>query len=213
MTTSPLFLSLRLLLITAGLLALSGCSLLPAPSSDPTRYYVLTPAADLAQPRPAKAERARVIGLKRIDSAPYLNGKDLVVREAGNEITYHSFSRWAEPLATSIGRTLAERLEASANVARVYAQPFSFEVPRDYDLTVSIVRCEGERRADGRASPSLVAVIEVTEAKAGGAVVLRKSFVAPERAWDGKDFGALAAALSAGVEALGAELTLAIPAP
>ena len=154
MTLSSIFCPLRMLLVGAGLLALSGCSLLPAPSSDPTRYYVLTPAS-LEAARPAKAERARVIGLKRIDIAPYLNGKDLVVREAGNEITYHSFSRWAEPLANSIGRTLADRLEASANVARVYSQPFPFEVPRDYDLAVSIVRCEGERRADGRGRSGL----------------------------------------------------------
>ena len=56
-------------------------------------------------------------------------------------------------------------------------------------------------------------MIEVTEAKAGGAVVLRKTFVAPELAWDGKDFGALAAALSSGVVALGAELANVIPAP
>ncbi len=201
-----------MLLVGAGLLALSGCSLLPAPASDPTRYYVLTPTS-LDAARPAKVERARVVGLKRIEIAPYLNGKDLVVREAGNEITYHSFSRWAEPLATSIGRTLADRLDASANVARVYAQPFPFEVPRDYDLAVSLVRFEGERLADGRTIPSLVAVIEVTEAKAGGAVVLRKTFVAPELAWNGKDFGALAAALSAGVVALGAELANSIPTP
>lgn len=212
MTLTPLIFPFRLPLIGLCLLVVSGCTLLPAPSSDPTRYYVLS-GASLDQTRPTKAEHARVIGLKRIEITPYLNGKDLVVREAGNEITYHSFSRWAEPLATSIGRVLADRLEASANVARVYAQPFPFEVARDYDLAVSVVRCEGERRADGRAVPSLVAVIELTEAKAGGAVVHRKTFIAPAQSWDGKDFGALAAALSEGVAALGVELTQLIPAP
>ena len=38
--TAP-FRLLRLPMISLCVLALAGCSLLPAPSSDPTRYYVL----------------------------------------------------------------------------------------------------------------------------------------------------------------------------
>lgn len=208
--TAP-FRLLRLPMISLCALALAGCSLLPAPSSDPTRYYVLNRGVpDVTQP--AKSEKALVLGLKRIEIAPYLNGKDLVVREAGNEITYHSFSRWAEPLGTSVGHALADRLGASPQVSRVYTQPFPFEVVRDYDVAVIISRCEGERRVDGRTVASLVAVVEITEAGAGGALVLRKTFTAPEQAWDGKDFGALAIALSAGVDALGAELANSLPA-
>ena len=208
--TAP-FRLLRLPMISLCVMALAGCSLLPAPSYDPTRYYVLNRGVpDVTQP--AKSEKALVLGLKRIEIAPYLNGKDLVVREAGNEITYHSFSRWAEPLGTSIGHALADRLGKSAQVSRVYTQPFPFEVVRDYDVGVIISRCEGERRVDGRTVASLVAVVEITEAGAGGAMVQRKTFTAPELAWDGKDFGALAVALSVGVDALGSELSNSLPA-
>jgi uncharacterized lipoprotein YmbA len=197
-------------LISLSLLGLTACSLLPAPTTDPTRYYVLTGVeSDMKQP--AKNEHAWIIGLKRIEIAPYLNGKDLVVREAGNEITYHSFSRWAEPLVTSIGNALADSLGNSSSVRRIYTQPFPFDVARDYDLAVSISRFEGERRVDGRIVASLVAEVEITEAKAGGALVLRKTFIAPELDWDGKDFGALAVALSAGVHALGADLVNSLP--
>ena len=212
MTLNLFVRSLCLSVTAVAVMGLTGCSLLPAPKPDPTRYYILTGGGPEAN-RSKKSDHARVIGLKRVDLAPYLNGKSLVVREAGNEITYAGFSRWAEPLSTSIGRALAGYLDASEKVDRVYSQPFPIETARDYDLAISITRCEGERRADGRTVASLVAVVELTEAEPGGAVVLRKTFVAPETAWDGKDFGLLATALSDGVAALGADLINALPAP
>lgn len=198
-------------LLSAVVLGSAGCSLLPPPKADPTRYYVLTgqPVAEELAP---KAEGALVLGVKRIEIASYLNGKDMVVREAGNEIVYNSFSRWAEPLTASIGRAVSGRLASSPKVTRVYAQPFPFEVERDYDVSIRVVRCEGERTAGGQLVASFSALVEVTEAKTGGTVVLRKLFTAPEAKWDGKDFGALAAALSDAVAALGAEVVAALPA-
>ena len=60
-------------------------------------------------------------------------------------------------------------------------------------------------------SPRLV-TIEVTESKPGGAVVVRKTFVAPQTEWDGKDFGKLAQLLSDSVAALGDEIVGSLPA-
>ena len=212
MTSRSLVCSPRTWLISLGLLtALTGCSLLPEPTADPTRHYVLT-GLPLGAERPAKVQHTMVVGLKRIEVPSYLNGKDLVVRTEGNEISYHGFARWAEPLSTSISRALTDHLDASAKIARVYAQPFLLGEARDYDLAITITRCEGERRADGRTIASFVAVFELISAKPGRAVVLRKTFVAPETAWDGSDFGALATALSAGVTALGVDIENAIPA-
>lgn len=202
-----------LFLLSSVVLGLAGCSLVPPPAADPTRYYVLTGQASTDTVRPAKTEGALVLGVKRIEIAPYLNGKDMVVREGGNEIVYQSFARWAEPLATSIGRAVAGNLARAETVARVYPQPFPFEVERDYDVAIRVFRCEGERKAgDGGAVASFSALVEVTESKPGGAIVLRKVFTAPEPAWDGKDFGALASALSEAVGALGAEVIAALPA-
>jgi uncharacterized protein len=205
MTCSVFVRPLCLLLTCLGLCLQAGCSLLPAPAADPTRYYVLNGKSSDAS-RAQKAEDAVVIGLKRVEIAPYLDCKDMVVREAGNEISYHSFSRWAEPLGTSIGQVLNNHLAASANVSRVYLQPFPLEVVRDYDLAVTISRCEGERLADGRIVASVVAIVELTEATEEGEVVLRKTIVVPVQNWDGKDFGVLAARLSASVDTLGDEL-------
>jgi uncharacterized lipoprotein YmbA len=135
----------------------------------------------------------------------------MVVRQAGNEITYQSFARWAEPLTTSMSRALAGSLAHSDKVSRVYSQPFPFDVERDYDVNVRVLRCEGEKTAGGKTVASFSALVEVTRAKAGGELVLRKEFTASEAAWDGKDFGKLATALSEGVAALGADVAAALP--
>ncbi len=198
-----------LCLLSAVVLGWSGCSLVPAPKADPTRYYVLT-GQPADAPRPDKVAGALVLGVKRIEIAPYLNGKDMVVRERGNEIVYQSFSRWAESPATSITRAVAGNLARAETVERVHVQPYPFEVARDYDVSIRVFRCEGERK-EGGAVASFSALVEVTEAKAGGAVVLRNVFTAPEAKWDGKDFGALAAALSEQIAALGAEVVSALP--
>ncbi len=195
-----------------GLLMLTGCSILPAPKTDPTRYYVLTSPSSTEAAAPDRAEGTLVLGVKRIEIVPYLNGKDMVVRERGNEITYNSFARWAEPLTASISRALVGSLVQSDKVSRVYAQPFPFEVPRHYDVSIRVVSCEGEREAGGGAVVRFSAQVEVTEAKAGGAVVLRKEFVAPAAEWNGTDFGTLAAALSESINALGADVVAALPA-
>ena len=197
-------------LLSSVILGLAGCSLVPAPKTDPTRYYVLTGQSADA-PRPDKVDGALVLGVKRIEIAPYLNGKDMVVRERGNEIVYQSFSRWAEPLTTSITRTVAGNLARAGTVERVYAQPFPFDVARDYDVAIRVFRCEGERK-DGKGVASFSALVEVTESKPAGAIILRKVFTAPEAQWDGKDFGTLASVLSEQVAALGAEIIGALPA-
>lgn len=201
-------------LAAATVLWLTGCSLLPQPQEDPTRYYVLTgdTAVGRAQAAAARKTGSLVIGVKRVDVVPYLNGKDMVVREGGNEIVYQNFARWAEPLATGVGRVLAENLARADKVGRVYAQPFPFEVERDYDIAVRVLRCEGDRDAAGKFSAKFSALVEVTQSKSGGDVVIRKVFNGTAADWDGRDFGKLAAALSEQVGALGAEVVTALPA-
>jgi hypothetical protein len=52
----------------------------------------------------------------------------------------------------------------------------------------------------------------VTRIGALGEVVARRRFVAPETAWDGKDFSQLAARLSAAVAALSEDVVGVLPA-
>jgi uncharacterized protein len=191
------------------LLGVAGCTLIPAPKVDPTRYYVLTgPAFD--EPGVREMGGTLVVGLTSVTVAPYLNGKAMIVRGAANEIAYQDFARWAEPLDVSVGRMIAARLVSAPTIKRVYPQPFPFDVERNYDVSLEVLRCEGARRADGALVASFVCMVEVSEAKAGGAVVMRKLFTAPETAWDGKDYGALAKQLSEAIGSLGVEVASAV---
>ena len=193
----------------------AGCSIVPEPTVDPTRYYVLTaPSAAIsnAAAATAPAADALVLGLRNVTIAPYLNGKAMIVRNAANEIDYEDFARWAEPLQTGVNRFLALELTRSARVKRVFTQPYPFDAERTYDVSIEVLRCEGARKAGGATVASFEARIEITEAKPGGAIVARTFFTAPETAWDGRNFSALAQALSEGVAALGREVVAKLPA-
>ncbi|MFA6286634.1 MAG: ABC-type transport auxiliary lipoprotein family protein [Opitutaceae bacterium] len=194
-----------------GLLSQTACSFFPAPQADPTHYYVLT-GPTFADPGPARADGALRIGLRRVEVVPYLNGKAMIVRNTSNEIAYQDYARWAELPAAGIERLVMARLQSSPRVGRVYLQPFPFDEKRDYDVGVSVLRCEGERKADGTMAVGFSCTVEVTEGKPGGAVVMRKVFTAPQAAWDGKDFGKLAQLLGDAVASLGEEIVGALPA-
>lgn len=198
-------------LVFAGSALLAGCSVIPKPESDPTRHYVLTgPAiATTAAVTPAGTLR---VGLNPVRSAPYLDGKAMIVRRGENEIVYRDFARWAEPLSLGVGRMVAARLLASGQVGRVYPHPFPLDAERDIDVSLSILHCEGVVKADGTAAVSFVCTVELTDARADGAVRMRRVFTAPETVWTEGDYSALARQLSDAVAELSAEVLAALPA-
>lgn len=195
-------------------LAFAGCSVLPEPRKDPTRHYVLTGPTP-TEVNTAAAKGVLKIGVRSVQVAPYLDGKAMIVRRAGNEIDYRDYARWAEPLSTGVNRMLVARLLASDRVARVFPQPYPFDVVRDIDVAVTVLRAEGEARADGTSVVSFVCALEVTRAHEGagaGEVLLRETFVAPEIAWAGGDYSALARGLSESVAALAERVIATLPA-
>lgn len=200
--------ALSLTLLTAGLGLVSGCSILPAAKPDLTKFYVLD------QPEPA-TESAAVgslkLGLRALDLAPYLKGRLMVVRSHGNELAFQDASRWAEPLDTGIARVIRARLLAAPAVARVQAYPNALDADRVCDVTVSITHCEGVRTAGG-AVARFAAVFEIVSAGDTPTLLKRQAYVAPDAAWDGKDFGALAASLSVQIAGLADTIAAALPA-
>lgn len=197
-------------LLLGVLLSAAGCSIVPEASSDPTRYYVLTGPGFR---QGAAAERGSLrLGLKAVELSPYLRKGTLVVRKGSNELVYNDYARWAEPLEAGISRAMRAQLMASPVVGRVFVYPFPFDQERNYDIAVNVIRCEGVKGNGGDAVARFTAVVEITTAgEGGGQVVARKVFHAPDAAWDGKDYGALAEALSAGVGALCEDLVAALP--
>lgn len=194
------------LTLAAGL-ALSGCSIFPEPAADPTRFFVLTgPSVETA----ARAELGPLtLGVRTVTVAPYLRGRSMIVREGEHELTYQDYARWAESLDQGIARILNGRLLVAPAVGQVYLQPFPFDRPRDFDVAISVLRCEGVR-AGGTAVARFAAQVEITRVS-DGSVVSRRVFAAPDLPWDGRNYEALAAALSTSVERLASEVIAALP--
>jgi uncharacterized lipoprotein YmbA len=196
------------LLLGVAVIGLAGCQIIPEAAPDPTRFYVLT------GPSLQQATRAQLgplsLGLKAVNLAPYLRGRSMLVRAGEHEITYNDYARWAEPLDQGISRILQGRLLVAPAVGRVYAHPFPFDQTRDFDVAVTVVRCEGVREG-GSIVARFAALIEVTRVS-DGSIVKRQVFAAPDVPWNGQDYAALAAALSTSVERLASEVIASLPA-
>lgn len=195
-------------------LALTGCSLLPKPTPDPTRHYVLSEPTPLAVD--ATSERGRLkVGVRAVQVAPYLSGKAMIIRRGDNEIDYRDYACWAEPLTAGVNRLLVARILTSERVARVFAQPFPLDTTRDIDVAVTVQRCEGQVTSDGKATVRFLCALEVTRAHEGagtGEVILRESFDAPPLEWTEGDFAGLAKGLSEAVEKLAERVLAVLPA-
>lgn len=196
-------------MLLAGLLGLAGCSVVPEPQADMTRYYVLagSPAATMATP----AENGITLGLKKITLPPYLEKGSIVIRRGDNELTYNDYARWAEPLEDGVARLVRNHLLASPRVSRVFSEGFPFDQERDFDVAITINRCEGVRQG-GLTAARFAAVVEITAPSADGNLVARRTFGPVEVSWDGRDYGALVQALSNAVGSLGDEILASLPA-
>ena len=199
----------RLLPVLAGLLV-GGCTVIPPVQPDLTRYYVLsgpTVAETANQPTTGMLK----LGLQSVQIAPYLRRGSLVVRSGENEVAFANDARWAEPLEQEIASSLRQRLLGVPAVSRVFVPPFPFEPSRDFDISVYVMRCEGVRVAGGQSVARFAATIEISTGGEGEQSVTRKTFIAPDTPWDGKDFGQLVASLNSAVAALSQEVIATLP--
>lgn len=193
------------------LFLLAGCQVLPEAKVDPTRNFVLSSpaAAELVAAKPVGRYQ---VGIRSIEIAGYLrNRRDIAVRTGANELRFEEYNRWAEPLETGINRVLKERLLSAEAVGGVTNYPFATDLKRDYDVVIRVLNCEGAMSADGRNVARFVATYDIIAAGAAGQVVVRRTFTAPEQGWNGKDFGALAGALSESVARLSEDIAANLP--
>lgn len=196
-------------------LAPAGCSILPKPVEDPTRYYLLgnAPGAD----NPTVAPKGNLhVGIRAVDLPVYLRStRTIVVRNGANEVRYQDYARWAEPLDLAVQRTIRDRLQFNEAVANAEIPPFSTSVHRDFDISVRVLQCEGGVDSQGRKTAQFSAVYEILDQRAtggsGGGAVVRKSFSAPPAEWNGNDYAALAARLSEAVGALANDIAANLP--
>jgi uncharacterized lipoprotein YmbA len=198
MKPRPIFF-LGLSLSAIWLLTGTGCNVIPASQPDTTRYFVLNSAAATPAPGAAVPEKRWALGLRTVEVPEFLHGRSMVVRVAGSEVRLVDEARWAEPLAAGIERVLRENLEARAEVARVIPMARASDEPRDCDVQVRVLRCEGDR-AGGVAR--LVAAVEIYATGPKAERRAREVFTAEIPDWNGKDYAQLAAKLSEAVDSL-----------
>jgi len=189
---------------------LAGCNIAQPAQDDPTRYFVLSDPVGPAK-EGAVAPGAARIGLKAVKIEGYLKRREIVVRTGENEVEFRDYRRWAEPLEAALSRVLRARLLSSADVAQVSVEPFPTDQDRDFDVSVEVRRCEGLAPRSGKTGASFVAIFEISTTGPNPRVVERKTFVAPDSAWDGTDYDRLANLLTADASALGQEILAALP--
>jgi uncharacterized protein len=196
------------LLLAATVLA--GCGLSRGPA--PTEHYVL--GGGLFQPGAAATPEVGrlVVGVRRLQVAPYLQGTSMVVRHGADRVTHAEFHRWGEPLADGIGRAVAGYLAAGATVGRAEVAPWPIRTPHDYLVQLHVLRFEGVAPISedpAVAAPGEAQVVVAWELlrPADGAVVARGRTDHREPGWRVGDHGHLAALLDRGVQALAADLT------
>lgn len=186
-------------LLASGLCFLpAGCSL-PEAKPDAARYYVLPTLAETAVP----ASSTLHVGVFPVQLPDYLHSRSMAVREGSSEVRYHDDERWAETLDAGLTRVLRAKLAASAQVV-VY--PFRSDAPRNCDVRVQVLACEGT--ADGGVVFS--ATFEVFAPGAGAGVP--HAFTAEPVKWDGRDYAKLAELLGADAAQLGDAIVAALPA-
>lgn len=193
--------SRALFLAVTVLLAAAGCSL-PQAQVDPTRYYVLsTPAA-----KPASGDGAHWrVALRTVQIPSFLRGKSMQVRSGTNEVIYADESRWAESLEAGVSRVLRESLEGREAITNVVS---SAGEEHDFDIVVSVLRCEGDRAAG---VARFTAVIEIYSTAPGAPRIARDTFTTEVQGWNGQDYGQLAQKLSEAVEAFSNRIAALLP--
>lgn len=124
--------------------ALTGCvSVYP---SQPSRFYILSPQAQMNPPQKAEAGKPSIaIGLDPVEIPEYINRAQIVTRQSANEIKLWEFDRWAEPLNENFTRVISENLSrllcCLENPILIY--PWRVAVRLDYKVAIGVIRFDG----------------------------------------------------------------------
>jgi uncharacterized lipoprotein YmbA len=135
MTNSPFPLTLGIGLLIC-LLFIGACS-----SSAPARHYVLSPGVQ-AEKIP-REESCPSIGVGPVNLPEYVNRQSIVTRTAPNELGLSYFDLWAEPLADSVPRMIAENLSRLLCVREIVLFPWKPSRLPQYRVELEVLQMDG----------------------------------------------------------------------
>lgn len=194
-------LCLRALLLGAILVWGGGCL---GGASAPTRFYTLVPVAvPPTEASPITGDRGPAIGVGPVTLPGYLDRREIVTRRGRDEIELGEFDRWSEQLKDGATRVLGEDLAILLRTDRVALPSGRGSLPVQYQVIVEVARFEGVAGAD--------VTLEARWRILGGdgkELALRRSTVTEVVGAPG--YGALVAAMSRALGALGRDIATAI---
>lgn len=184
-------------------LALAGCF----GTSEPSRFYLLTPVAGPERPQATTDAAAGTVYLAAVELPQYLTEPSIVTRVAGNQLEYAGLDRWGEPLEDNVVRVLLCNLELLLPNHAIGVFPWERPGPPgqtgqpDHRVEIAVTRFDAE---DGRVV--LTARWAVVGREHPG-VRRRSEYVVPI---SGAGYPAIVAAMSDALAALGRDVADAI---
>ena len=201
------YMTLRLpaVILSLSLLALTGCLNLGKSQTPTSVFYQLNSlASSSAERQVEKGDQNLTIAVGPVVFPEYLNRPQIVIRNSQNELELDEFHRWAAPLKQNFSSVLAENLSVLLSTDRIAVFPRSRFVQTDYQVTVRVIRLDGNPRQ----SASLAARWGIWEDQGKEVLYVKKSSF-NEPTGEG-DMEALVSAQSRVVEALSREIATAI---
>jgi uncharacterized lipoprotein YmbA len=118
--------------VVLAIVLLSGCG-----SSPVTRFYTLSPAAP---PAPAQARGPMTVAIGAVSLPDGVDRPQIVLRGAGNQVTFSDFERWVGSLKDEIALAVAGGLKQALGGASVFAGPLSAGVKADINVLLHVQR-------------------------------------------------------------------------
>ena len=123
-------------MVCFGAILLAGC-----PSTQPSKFYVLSPLSSPEQKSSASlGHEALAIGVGPIEIPAYLDRPQIVKRSSPHELELAEFHKWGEPLKANISRVLAENLSGLLSTDQIYLFPWKRSAQFNYQVLVRMTR-------------------------------------------------------------------------
>jgi hypothetical protein len=136
-------------------IALAGCGPVLAPRPDPSKFYLLTPAADPPSTQTAAVQGATggfTLGLGPVKLPPYLDRPEVVTRSAPNRLDLSKTDRWGESLQNNFTSVLTRDLAAQIGTQQIVVFPWYSTTHLDLQVQVEVYRFETDAQGSAQLS-------------------------------------------------------------
>ncbi len=179
-------------------ITLAGCT----GKSQPSRFYTLTSMSEGQKGQAGTDEVA--VGIGPVKVADYLNQTRIITRTGDNNIDQAEFDQWTGSFKDNLINVLAENIGYLLRSDRISIHPWRSFMPIDYQVTLDIVRCDGELGKE----VVLIARWNILRGEKQELIAMKRSDIRVE--FTGGSYEALVAAQSRALGTLGSEIVQAI---